>query len=341
MPPSRRGRIGRGRSIGVAEHRTSTGLTRSSSATFVAAWFSALALVLTLVPTAAFAQGTDDRVSATRSAIDAAADRWFGAQQDAAALDAEIAELEQRIADLQTKVVSVQEAATARALLIYKNASSSVPIGGVVADDAMDSARGAELMDHANEESLRAIDALNAATEDLAAKRDQLDARRDEHEAVLADVASERNELDEQLAALRSQAGKEAATTATTAGTGAKSPRPTAPAIRPISARTNAPAPPVAIVVAPAGRGVSEHHDHPFLVCTRARESNGNYSAVSPAGYYGAYQFAPTTWNATASHAGRLDLVGVLPSRASAYDQDEMAWVLYQWQGKGPWGGRC
>jgi septal ring factor EnvC (AmiA/AmiB activator) len=340
MPRSRRGRFGRGRSIGVAEHRTNTGLTRSPSATFVAALFSALALVLTLVPTAAFAQSTDDRVAATRSSIDDAADRWFGAQQDAAELDAEIAALEQRVADLQTKVASVQKTATARALLIYKNASSSVPISGVVGNSAMDSARGAELMDHANGESLRAIDALNAATEDLAAKRDEMDARRDEHDAVLAEVASERSALDEQLAALRAQAGREEAR-ATNANARAKSPRPTAPAIRPISARTSAPAPSAAIVVAPAGGGVSAHHDHPFLVCTRARESNGNYGAVSPAGYYGAYQFAPTTWNATASHAGRLDLVGVLPSRAAAYDQDEMAWVLYQWQGKGPWGGRC
>ena len=57
--------------------------------------------------------------------------------------------------------------------------------------------------------------------------------------------------------------------------------------------------------------------------------------------YYGAYQFAPTTWNVTASHLGRLDLVGVLPSQASQYDQDEMAWALYQWQGNAPWGGRC
>jgi hypothetical protein len=77
-------------------------------------------------------------------------------------------------------------------------------------------------------------------------------------------------------------------------------------------------------------------------VCTRARESRGNYSVVSASGlYHGAYQFAPTTWNATASHAGRVELIGVLPSRASAYDQDDMAWTLYQWQGNRPWGGRC
>ena len=62
---------------------------------------------------------------------------------------------------------------------------------------------------------------------------------------------------------------------------------------------------------------------------------------MSPSGYYGAYQFLPSTWDTTAVHAGRRDLVGVLPSRASQFDQDETAWSLYQWQGKGPWGGRC
>jgi hypothetical protein len=86
---------------------------------------------------------------------------------------------------------------------------------------------------------------------------------------------------------------------------------------------------------------VSPHHDDPFLVCTRMRESNGRYDAVSPSGYYGAYQFLPSTWDSTAVHAGRLDLVGELPSRASPFDQDETAWALYQWQGTGPWGGRC
>ena len=59
------------------------------------------------------------------------------------------------------------------------------------------------------------------------------------------------------------------------------------------------------------------------------------------AGYYGAYQFSPTTWNMVASHSGRMDLIGVLPSQASAYDQDELAWSLYQWQGNRPWNGRC
>ena len=88
--------------------------------------------------------------------------------------------------------------------------------------------------------------------------------------------------------------------------------------------------------------GESPHHNDPFLTCVRQRESGGNYGVANPAGpYLGAYQFLSSTWNVTASHAGRPDLVGVPANIASAYDQDEMAWALYQWQGKGPWGGRC
>ena len=83
-------------------------------------------------------------------------------------------------------------------------------------------------------------------------------------------------------------------------------------------------------------------HDDPFLTCVRARESGGRYNVVNPAGpYLGAYQFLQSTWNATANHAGRRDLVGVPANLATAYDQDDLAWALYQWQGMGPWGGGC
>jgi len=83
---------------------------------------------------------------------------------------------------------------------------------------------------------------------------------------------------------------------------------------------------------------------HPFLVCTRAHESDtsGGYRAVSPSGTYrGAYQFSRSTWDSTAGHAGRPDLVGVDPAAAPSADQDELALHLYRWQGAAPWGGRC
>ena len=81
-------------------------------------------------------------------------------------------------------------------------------------------------------------------------------------------------------------------------------------------------------------------HFHPFLVCTRAHE--GTYTSYNPAGpYMGAYQFLQSTWNSTANGAGRPELIGVPPHTASEYDQDDMAWALYQRAGNRPWGGRC
>jgi hypothetical protein len=94
-------------------------------------------------------------------------------------------------------------------------------------------------------------------------------------------------------------------------------------------------------------RGVD--HMHPFLVCTRSHESShtapaydDGYAAINPSGKYrGAYQFSRSTWDSTARHALRPDLVGVDPAAASMIDQDMLALSLYAWQGADPWLGRC
>ena len=350
MRQSRRGPLGRGRSVGVAEHRMSTGLTRFPRATPVAALFVAFALLGMGLPTAASAQSTNDRVAATRAAIDDAANRWFAAQREAAQLDEQIAHLQQRVGGMREHIAQTAKTATARALLIYKGASS-VSLGAVVGSDALDSARRGELIARANAENQRATDALSAQTSDLASHRHQLVSQREQLRKVLDSVASERRALDAQLSVLRARAQREAAAAASVRLTT----RRTAAATRPVpivrssqttatvvvpSTTTSASAPLSATVSSNSG-GVSPHHNDPFLVCTRTRESSGVYTAVSLSGYYGAYQFSTSTWDTTASHAGRLSLIGVLPSRASVYDQDEMAWTLYQWQGNGPWGGRC
>lgn len=93
------------------------------------------------------------------------------------------------------------------------------------------------------------------------------------------------------------------------------------------SARAEAPAPDAASAA--------------FLACVRKAESHGDYTAVNPHGYYGAYQFQQGTWNKTARHAGRADLVGVRPDRASAADQDLLAATLLKWLGQSPWHDRC
>ena len=100
--------------------------------------------------------------------------------------------------------------------------------------------------------------------------------------------------------------------------------------------RTNAPA-------SQAGRSTySGGSNNGFLNCVRGRESRGSYSATNGgSGAAGAYQFMPSTWNNTARHAGRPDLVGRNPAGASRADQDAMAQALYSWQGAAPWGGGC
>lgn len=76
-----------------------------------------------------------------------------------------------------------------------------------------------------------------------------------------------------------------------------------------------------------------------FLACVRQREGGGNYAINTGNGYYGTYQFLQSTWDATARHAGRDDLVGVHASDVSPADQDAMAFALYEWQGPSPWAG--
>ena len=66
-------------------------------------------------------------------------------------------------------------------------------------------------------------------------------------------------------------------------------------------------------------------------------ESGNRYDAVNPSGlYHGAYQFLPSTWDGLARRFFS-ELVGVLPSDASAADQDKMANKLFELQGSQPW----
>lgn len=61
-----------------------------------------------------------------------------------------------------------------------------------------------------------------------------------------------------------------------------------------------------------------------WLYALRMCETHGNYQTNTGNGYYGAYQFLPSTWNAIAKRTGRPDLVGVMPHQAAPVDQDAM-----------------
>lgn len=82
------------------------------------------------------------------------------------------------------------------------------------------------------------------------------------------------------------------------------------------------------------------YSDQQFLTCVRWRESRNNYTVVnSSSGAGGAYQFLQTTWNNTAAHMGRYDLIGLRPNWAAPIDQDTIAVHLIQWYGRSPWAG--
>jgi resuscitation-promoting factor RpfB len=62
-----------------------------------------------------------------------------------------------------------------------------------------------------------------------------------------------------------------------------------------------------------------------WLAALRSCEAPGSgYTTNTGNGFYGAYQFMSGTWNRIAPMAGRPDLVGVRPDKASPADQDFM-----------------
>lgn len=76
---------------------------------------------------------------------------------------------------------------------------------------------------------------------------------------------------------------------------------------------------------APAGNSSMDAH----LRVIAQRESGGNPNAVNPAGYYGLFQFSPSTW---ASVGGTGN-----PANASVEEQWKRARILYQTAGASQW----
>ncbi|MDQ1519986.1 MAG: resuscitation-promoting factor RpfB [Actinomycetota bacterium] len=285
------------------------------------------------------APASADSVSNLRTSIDHVAQQWFDAQVQVQRLDERITAIQQRVTDLGSRARALHLEATARAVDMYVGKPNSL-VDVFTEGTALDSARRVELIARANEKSTQTFDALTQLTNELKSQRDALTKQRDAKRAAVGALTRSRSTLDADLRGARAAAARAAraalaaraarVTSVARTGNGA----PAAPSFA---------AAPVAVVAAPAvAHGVHPMHNQPYLACTRNRESRGNYSVVSSSGlYYGAYQFLRTTWDVTAIHAGRSELVGVPPNTASEYDQDDLAWALYQWQGSGPWGGRC
>jgi hypothetical protein len=294
------------------------------------------------------APAASDSAATLRAEAEAASNRYFAALDRVQALDADIARNQQAVDAMLARAKQARADARARALVAYT--SSGTQLSTLVdGTNTLDTARRAHLIDRVNERDETVYAKLHAATAALHKQQRVLRDTRAAQTSALAQLRDEGAAIDAKLAqAVQREQEAQAAVAALAAATPTTVPptsgAPAAAATSPTTTTTRAPAPsaPAPPPSYSGTPGVSPHHDDPFLACVRQRESGGNYGAVNPAGpYLGAYQFLQSTWNVTASHAGRSDLVGVPANVASAYDQDEMAWALYQWQGPGPWGGSC
>lgn len=309
------------------------------------------AVVTLLLAPEAHAQSTSS-ASALRAEADALSTRYFAALARVQSLDNDITRTEERVEALQLRAKRARAAARERALLAYTSSGTQLSML-VEGDDTLDTARRVHLIDRVNAHDDYVYDKMQLATRSLRKQQRELRATRQAQQDALDELRAQGAAIDAKLAQAEAeeQAAAAAATapttgppasTGTTNTTAGGAPATAAPS----TSTTTTTLPPSTTPTAPPNYvgtpGTSPHHDDPFLTCVRQRESGGNYSAVNPAGpYLGAYQFLQSTWNLTATHAGRTDLVGVPANTATPYDQDEMAWSLYQWQGMAPWGGHC
>jgi hypothetical protein len=261
--------------------------------------------------------GADQGVADAQARADKAGSAYIEALVKSQQVDAEIAEIQQSMAKLEQRVAELRGTAQVHAIEAYKR--SGTPVVALLVNDApaMDSARRTVLLDLLNTRDDDAAAQLRKARDGLQSRQRELQDAQQQQSAVLAQLKGEEDRLNAELSAVQAQRRRASASAPSGGG------------VAPSADYTPRP-------------GEHPRHNDPFLVCTRGIESHGNYQAYNASGpYLGAYQFTQSTWNSTANHAGRGELVGVDPRNASEYDQDDMAWTLFEWKGKSPWGGRC
>lgn len=90
-------------------------------------------------------------------------------------------------------------------------------------------------------------------------------------------------------------------------------------------------------------------HKNPLLVCLRYKETPGHrvpnyedgYTYATGNGYYGAYQYRPSTWASAARATGYPYLSYTLPNRISERYQDEVTYRYYLMTHGSPWAYEC
>lgn len=274
----------------------------------------------------------DRTVEELRREADRASKAYFDALTTYETLEAQIADLELRLVELRARVTQLRRQVENRAVVAYVHRGQDLS-SIIASEDGATAARRTHWLARLNASDDAVIAELDQARQTLDTQRQQLDEARAQQSTALEQVRARGRDIDAKLRAAvqrrqKLQADAAAKAVKATAATASSTPPTSAP-----------PAPPSNYQPTP---GTHPQHDDPFLVCTRARESGGNYGAYNGGGpYMGAYQFLQSTWNSGANHMGRPELIGVPPHTASQYDQDDVTWAIYQWRGTGPWGGHC
>ena len=311
---------------------------------------AAFALALPAAPASAqTAADPDAAIADLRAQADTLAGRYFAALGHVAEIQQKADEIEAKLPGLRAETERLRDLTRQRAVAAYKRAGRD--LGAIVgAKDPLAAARRADWLDRLNQRDGVTVANLQDATAKLDAQRAALRAAREDAEQALVNAKAQGDQINALLADAEQQ--RQAALAAAlapppsevdtpTGGTGTTATT-TSPTTTTTTAPSSKPTPPAAPPTYVPTGGVHPAHNEPFLVCTRTRESSGNYAAYNPAGpYLGAYQFLQATWNSAANHAGRTELINVPPNTASQYDQDDLAWSLYLWQGSRPWGGLC
>jgi peptidoglycan hydrolase CwlO-like protein len=292
-------------------------------------------------------------VAQAQADVDRVASAYFDALERARQIEQGIQDRQSRIDELRQHVADLKQTTSDRAVAAYKRSGNAIGLTALDSASATDAARRVKVLDVLNTRDDDTVRALRRTQDDLTAELRDLDVAREQQSDAVTRLRAEGKQVDAKLAdaehqqevaveqqfeaqrQAEAQQQAEAAAAAAAAAAATTTTAPPAPAPpAPPAAKTPAPVP---AGYSPTG-GVHPQHNNPYLVCVRRRESSNNYQAYNPGGpAYGAYQFLKPTWNLAANHAGRGELVGLDPRRASEYDQDDMAWTLYQWQGKRPW----
>ncbi|MGH9034686.1 MAG: murein hydrolase activator EnvC family protein, partial [Acidimicrobiia bacterium] len=132
-----------------------------------------------------------------------AAAGYSRAQAAVARLGNDIDRLEKEVAKLQVKMAPLRAAVTRRAVSVYQAHRGIDAIAGLSAQpDLVQSVRGARMVAQASAADLDVIERLNAASDKIRARQQAIAAKRQDQEAAMTELESERKVVELELAVM-------------------------------------------------------------------------------------------------------------------------------------------